>query len=172
MKRKFLILLTLMFVALGAWATPPQQPEKSEAEKFVQNMAKIKSDEISYAYISANMFKQLFVKTNILDEEMEESISFLKSLKSLRRFFTNGKQGYDIMKTALQPLLQEKEEVLGMTLMASNRDGGGMVAIYSGLGNTLVVTDYGNNETITVVFVAGLSYESFMEFNDLGIDFY
>ena len=28
------------------------------------------------------------------------------------------------------------------------------------------------NETITVVFVAGLSYESFMEFNDLGIDFY
>ena len=134
-------------------------------------MAKIKSDEISYAYISANMFKQLFIKTD-LDEEMQESISFIKSLKSLRRFFTNGKQGYDAMKAALQPFLQEKEEVMGMTLMASNRDGGGMVAIYSGGGSTLVVTDYGNNETITVVFVAGLSYESFMEFNDLGIDFY
>ncbi|MBQ2289212.1 MAG: hypothetical protein II249_00900, partial [Bacteroidaceae bacterium] len=103
---------------------------------------------------------------------MQESISFIKSLKSLRRFFTNGKQGYDTMKAALQPFLQEKEEVMGMTLMASNRDGGGMVAIYSGLGNTMVVTDHGNNETITVVFVAGLSYESFMEFNDLGIDFY
>ena len=171
MKRKLFIILMLLFATLGAWATPPQQPEKSEAERFVQSLAKIKSDEISYAYISANMFKQLFIKID-LDEEMLESISFMKSLKSLRRFFTNGKQGYDIMKTALQPLLQEKEEVLGMTLMASNRDGGGMVAIYSGGGSTLVVTDYGNNETITVVFVAGLSYESFMEFNDLGIDFY
>lgn len=171
MKRKFLILLTLMLMALGAWATPPQQPNKSEAERFVQSLAKIKSEEISYAYISANMFKQLFIRID-LNEEEQETISFLKSLKSLRRFFTSGKQGYDVMKAALQPFLQEKEEVLGMTLMASNRDGGGMVAIYSGQGNTLVVTDYGNNETITVVFVAGLSYESFMEFNNLGIDFY
>ena len=171
MKRKLFIILMLLFATLGAWATPPQQPEKSEAERFVQSLAKIKSDEISYAYVSANMFKQLFIKTD-LDEEMQESISFIKSLKSLRRFFTNGKQGYDAMKAALQPFLQEKEEVMGMTLMASNRDGGGMVAIYSGLGNTMVVTDYGNNETMTVVFVAGLSYESFMEFNDLGIDFY
>ena len=96
----------------------------------------------------------------------------MKSLKSLRRFFTSGKQGYDVVKAALKPFLQENEEVLGMTLMASNRDGGGMVAIYSGQESTLVVTDYGNNETITVVFVAGLSYEAFMEFNDLGIDFY
>ena len=171
MKRKLFIMLTLMFVVLGAWAIPPQQPEKSEAERFVQNLAKIKSDEISYAYISANMFKQIFIRID-LDKEEQESISFMKSLKSLRRFFTNGKQGYDVMKAALQPLLQDKEEVLGMTLMASNRDGGGMVAIYSGQGNTLVVTDYGNDETITVVFVAGLSYEAFMEFNDLGIDFY
>ena len=171
MKRKFLILLTLMLMALGAWATPPQQPEKSEAERFVQSLAKIKSDEISYAYISANMFKQLFIKID-LDEEMLESISFMKSLKSLRRFFTSGKQGYDVMKAALQPFLQENEEVLGMTLMASNRDGGGMVAIYSGQGNTLVVTDDGNDETITVVFVAGLPYETFMEFNKLGVDFY
>ena len=171
MKRKLFIALTLILVALGAWATPPQQPEKSEGERFVQGLAKIKSDEISYAYISANMFKQLFVKTN-LNEEMQEAISFMRSLKSLRRFFTTGKQGYDVMKAALLPFLQEKEEVLGMTLMASNRDGGGMVAIYSGQGNTLVVTDYANNETITVVFVAGLSYESFMEFNNLGIDFY
>ena len=45
MKRKFLILLTLMLMALGAWATPPQQPNKSEAERFVQSLAKIKSDE-------------------------------------------------------------------------------------------------------------------------------
>ena len=171
MKRKFFIMLTLLFTTLGTWATPPQQPNKSEAERFVQSLAKIKSEEISYAYISANMFKQLFIRID-LNEEEQETISFLKSLKSLRRFFTSGKQGYDVMKAALQPFLQEKEEVLGMTLMASNRDGGGMVAIYSGQGNTLVVTDYGNNETITVVFVAGLSYESFMEFNDLGIDFY
>ena len=170
MKRKLFIMLTLMFTVLGAWATPPQQPDKSEAERFVQNLAKIKSDEISYAYISANMFKQLFIKID-LDKEEQESISFMKSLKSLRRFFTNGKQGYDVMKAALQPLLQDKEEVLGMTLMASNRDGGGMVAIYSGQGNTLVVTDYGNDETITVVFVAGLSYEAFLEFDDLDIVF-
>ena len=171
MKRKLFITLTLISVALGTWATPPQQTDKSEAEKFIQSLAKIKSDEISYAYISANMFKQLFVRID-LDEEECEVLSFIRSLKSLRRFFTNGKQGYDVMKAALQPLMQEKEEVLGMTLMASNRDGGGMAAIYSGEGNTLVVTDYGNNETITVVFVAGLSYESFLEFNDLGINFY
>ena len=170
MKRKLFIMLTLMFVVLGAWAIPPQQPEKSEAERFVQNLAKIKSDEISYAYISANMFKQIFIRID-LDKEEQESISFMKSLKSLRRFFTNGKQGYDVMKAALQPLLQDKEEVLGMTLMASNRDGGGMVAIYSGQGNTLVVTDYGNDETITVVFGAGLSYEAFLEFDDLDIVF-
>ena len=171
MKRKLFIILTLMFTVPGVWAAPPQQPQKSEVEWFVQNLAKIKSDEISYAYISANMFKQLFVRID-LDEEGCEAPSFIKSLKSLRRFFTNGKQGYDAMKAALQPLLQEKEEVLGMTLMASNRDGGGMAAIYSGQGNTLVVTDYGNDTTITVVFVAGLSYESFLEFNDLGIDLY
>ena len=170
MKRKLFIILTLISVALSTWAMPPQQSEKSEAEKFVQNLAKIKSDEISYAYISANMFKQLFIKID-LDEEMLESISFMKSLKSLRRFFTNGKQGYDILKAALQPFLQENEEVLGMTLMASNRDGGGMVAIYYGQGNTIVVTDYGNNETITVVVVAGLSYEAFLEFDDLDIVF-
>ena len=170
MKRKLFIILMLLFATLGAWATPPQQPEKSEAERFVQSLAKIKSDEISYAYISANMFKQLFIKID-LDEEMLESISFMKSLKSLRRFFTSGKQGYEVMKAALQPLLQEKEEVLGMTLMASNRDGGGMAAIYSGQGNTLVVTDYGNDETITLVFVAGLSYEAFQEFDGLDIGF-
>ena len=80
MKRKLFIALTLILVALGAWATPPQQPEKSEGERFVQGLAKIKSDEISYAYISANMFKQLFVKTN-LNEEMQEAISFMRSLK-------------------------------------------------------------------------------------------
>ena len=170
MRRKLFIMLTLLFSTLGTWATPPQQTDKSEAERFVQSLAKIKSDEISYAYISANMFKQLFVKTDI-DEKVQESIPFIKSLKSLRRFITNGKQGYEIMKTALQPLLQEKEEVLGMTLMASNRDVGGMVAIYSGHENTLVVTDYGNDETITVVFVAGLSYDSFLEFDDLDIVF-
>ena len=169
MRRKLFIMLTLLFTTLGTWA-PPQQTDKSEAERFVQSLAKIKSDEISYAYISANMFKQLFVKTDI-DEKVQESIPFIKSLKSLRRFITDGKQGYEIMKTALQPLLQEKEEVLGMTLMASNRDGGGMVAIYSGHENTLVVTDYGNDETITVVFVAGLSYDSFLEFDDLDIVF-
>ena len=170
MKRKFFIMLTLLFTTLGTWATPPQQPEKSEAERFVQSLAKIKSDEISYAYISANMFKQLFIRVD-LDEEMLESISFMKSLKSLRRFFTSGKQGYDVMKAALQPFLQENEEVLGMTLMASNRDGDGMAAIYSGQGNTLVVTDYGNDETITLVFVAGLSYEAFQEFDGLDIGF-
>ena len=170
MKRKFFIMLTLLFTTLGTWATPPQQPEKSEAERFVQSLAKIKSDEISYAYISANMFKQLFIRIDLSEEE-QESISFMKSLKSLRRFFTTGKQGYDVMKAALQPFLQEKEEVLGMTLMASNRDGGGMVAIYYGQGNTLVVTDYGNNETITAVVVAGLSYEAFLEFDDLDIVF-
>ena len=170
MKQKLLIMLTLLFATLGTWATPPQQPEKSEAERFVQNLAKIKSDEICYAYISANMFKQLFIRIDLSEEE-QESISFIKSLKSLRRFFTNGKQGYDIMKAALQPFLEEREEVLGMTLMASNRDGGGMAAIYYGQGNTIVVTDYGNNETITVVVVAGLSYEAFLEFDDLDIVF-
>ena len=168
MKRKLFIILMLLFATLGTWATPPQQPDKSEAERFVQGLAKIKSDEISYAYISVNMFKQIFSGIN-LDDETQEAFSVIKSLKSLRRFFTNGKQGYDIMKAALQPLLQEKEEVLGMTLMASNRDGDVMSAIYSGQGNTLVVTDYGNYETITVVFVAGLSYEAFQEFNDLHI---
>ena len=170
MKRKFFIMLMLLFTTLGTWATPPQQPEKSEAEKFVQNLAKIKSDEISYAYISAKMFKLMFTGIDLDDEEMK-AFSFVNSLKNLRRFFTSGKQGYEVMKAALQPLLQEKEEILGMTLMASNRDGDAMSAIYSGQGNTLVVTDYVNDETITVVFVAGLSYEAFQEFNALGIGF-
>ena len=170
MKRKLFIILMLLFATLGAWATPPQQPDKSEAERFVQNLAKIKSDEISYAYISVNMFKQMFSGIN-LDDEAKGAFSVIKSLKSLRRFFTSGWQGYEVMKAALQPLLQEKEEVLGMTLMASNRDGDVMSAIYSGQGNTLVVTDYGNDETITVVFVAGLSYEAFQEFDGLDIGF-
>ena len=111
MKRKFFIMLTLLFTTLGTWATPPQQPEKSEAEKFVQNLAKVRTHEIAYAYISGNMFKQLFLS---IDKEEYEDFSFIKSLKSLRRFSTAGKQGYDIMKSALEPFLEEHEEVRGM----------------------------------------------------------
>ena len=92
MKRKLFIILTLISVALSTWAMPPQQPEKSEAEKFVQNLAKIRSDEISYAYISANMFKQLFIRIDLSEEE-QESISFLKSLKAYAAFSPAASRG-------------------------------------------------------------------------------
>lgn len=170
MKRNILIIITFMLATLSTWAASPQHTDKSEAEKLVQSLAKIKSDEISYAYISMNMFKHIFASFE-LDEEDAEELSFLKSLKSLRRLSTDGKQSYDIVKKALTPFLEEREEVMGMTLMAANRDGGGMVAIYSGQGNTLVVTDCGNDTTITLVFVAGLSYKDFLLFNEMNINF-
>ena len=151
------MLLTLL--PLHAQHKQPDK-EKSEVEKFIQRVSRIKSAEIDYAYISTNMFKRMFAMV----EKNIEVDNIFGSIKSVRRFETTGKEGYTTLTTALQPFLQEEEQVMGMELMALNREDGELSVIYSDKKSLLVIGDY-NDETLNVVFIVGLSYETFIQFS-------
>ena len=63
MKRYILTTLFALVLFVGpAFATGhrPQNDGKSEVETYIKKVAKIKSDEIDYAYISSSMFRQMF----------------------------------------------------------------------------------------------------------------
>lgn len=165
MKRNiFLATIMLVLMLLPPHATAQhKQPDKgkSEIERFIQNLSRIKSAEIDYAYVSTNMFKQMLT---MLDKSVEgiEIENIFGSIKSVRRFETTGKEGYTKLTTALQPFLQEEEQVMGMELMALNREDGELSVIYSDQRNLLVIGD-NNDETLNVVFIVGLSYEAFIQ---------
>ena len=173
MKRRLLFMtMFLLFVVFEGYAMQPnqiQQPkEKSESEKFVQSLSRIKSDEINYAYISLNMLRQMFLKL-AGNGNMAEMKKMFGSLKSVRRFVTTGEEGYKALKSALSPFLQEEETVMGMELMVLNRDEV-LSVVYSGSENVLIITDCCDDE-ISLVFFTGLSYEAFLKMNDGGIEF-
>ena len=67
-----------------------------------------------------------------------------------------------VMQQILQPFLQEEEQVMGMELMALNREDGELSVIYSDNKSLLVIGDH-NDETLNVVFIVGLSYEAFIK---------
>ncbi len=172
MKRNILlsiIILMLTLLATNANARH-QQPDKkkSEVEKFIQSVTRIKSNEIDYAYISTNMFKQMFAMLSESIEGIDINKQF-GSIKSVRRFQTTGDEGYKKLTTALSPFLQDDEQVMGMELMALNREDGIVSAIYSDKKSLLVINN-DNEETLTVVFIVGLSYETFMQISSDGID--
>lgn len=122
--------------------------EKNDVEMFIRQASKIKSPQINYAYISFNMLKKMFAP-----------IGKFASIKSLRRFYTTGPEGKKKLAEALWPFMQESDVVMGMELMTINRESDMMSVIYAGGDNILVINDSG--ETLSVVFVAGLSYEAF-----------
>ena len=170
MKRYILTtLFALVLFAGSAFATGhiPQNDGKSEAEMYIKRVAKIKSDEIDYAYISSSMFRQMF-KTLGADAELNAIPLQLTSIRSMRQFTANGPEGYALLLKAMNPFLQEEESVMGMKLMALNREDGTMTAIYGDSNSTLVINDEGDE--LSVVFIAGLSYDSFKTLGENGME--
>ena len=170
MKRYILTtLFALMLFAGSAFATGhiPQNDGKSEAEMYIKRVAQIKSDEIDYAYISSSMFRQMF---NMLgaDGELNDIPLQLTSIRSMRQFTATGPEGYKLLSQAMDIFLQEEESVMGMKLMALNREDGMMTAIYGDSNSTLVINDEGDE--LSVVFIAGLSYDSFKTLGENGIE--
>ena len=172
------ILLTLMALALHTgtlFAQSAQPREKSEVEVFMQQVAKgSKSSEIDYAYISTSMFKQLLSQLfTTINEGIEIHGPVEKIFGStmyMRRFSSTGEEGYKILSKAMQPFLEEEEAVMGMELSALNRQDGVVSIIYGNSEKVLVINDYADAYNLTAVFIAGMSYETFMELDKSGID--
>ena len=170
MKRYILTtLFALVLFAGSAFATGhiPQNDGKSEAEMYIKRVAKIKSSEIDYAYISSSMFRQMF-KMLGADGELNDIPLPLTSIRSMRQFTATGPEGYKQLSQAMDIFLQEEESVMGMKLMALNREDGTMTAIYGDSSSTLVINDEGDE--LSVVFIAGLSYDSFKTLGENGME--
>ncbi len=170
MKRYILTTLFALVLFVGpAFATGhiPQNDGKSEAEMYIKRVAKIKSDEIDYAYISSSMFRQMF-KMLGADGELNAIPLQLTSIRSMRQFTATGPEGYKLLSQVMDLFLQEEESVMGMKLMALNREGETMTAIYGDSSSTLVINDEGDE--LSVVFIAGLSYDSFKTLGENGME--
>ncbi len=174
MKRYILVaVMSLLLFAGSASAADggqsPQKKDKSEAELFMQKVSRTKSREIDYAYISTSMFRQMF---NMLgaDVQIQGISNPLGSIKCMRRFVTTGKDGYRLLADAMSPFLQEDESVMGMELVALNREDGMLNIIYSG-GKDILVINVGGDDVMAVVFIAGLTYDAFMKMSEGGMDF-
>ena len=170
MKRYILTTLFALVLFVGpAFATGhrPQNDGKSEVETYIKKVAKIKSDEIDYAYISSSMFRQMF-KMLGADGELNAIPLQLTSIRSMRQFTATGPEGYKQLSQAMDIFLQEEESVMGMKLMALNREDGIMTAIYGDSNSTLVINDEGDE--LSVVFIAGLSYDSFKALGENGME--
>ena len=176
MKRYILLTLMALVFHTGALFAQSSQPrEKSEVEVFMQQVAKgSKSSEIDYAYISTSMFKQLLSQLfTTINEGIEIHGPVEKIFGStmyMRRFISTGEEGYKILSKAMRPFLEEEEEVMGMELSALNRQDGVVSIIYGNSKNVLVINDYADADNLTAVFIAGMSYEAFMELDGSGID--
>ena len=177
MKRYILTaLMSLVLFSVSVFATEQiKQPNvKSEAEKYMQKVAKIKSDEINYAYISASMFRQMF---GMMGAEVELHGSLvsnpLESIRSMRQFVSTGDDGFRLLSKAMEPFLQEDETVMGMQLIALNRDDGALRVIYGDPKNLLVI-NINDDDMLVVVFIAGITYDAFrtMDGNQFNFVFY
>ena len=176
MKRYILLTLTALVLHTGTLFAQSAQPrEKSEVEVFMQQVAKgSKSSEIDYAYISTSMFKQLLSQLfTTINEGIEIHGPVEKIFGStmyMRRFISTGEEGYKILSKAMRPFLEEEEEVMGMELSALNRQDGVVSIIYGNSKNVLVINDYADADNLTAVFIAGMSYEAFMELDKSVVD--
>ena len=176
MKRYILLTLTALVLHTGTLFAQSAQPrEKSEVEVFMQQVAKgSKSSEIDYAYISTSMFKQLISQLfSMINDEMRTEMGIDKIFGSamyMRRFISTGEEGYKLLSNAMRPFLEEEEEVMGMELSALNRQDGVVSIIYGNSKNVLVINDYADADNLTAVFIAGMSYEAFMELDKSGLD--
>ena len=177
MKRYILLALTALVLHTGTLFAQSAQPrEKIEVEVFMQQVAKgAKSDEIDYAYISTSMFKQLLSQLlSIVNEESKSAMGLdqiFGSAMYMRRFISTGEEGYRMLSLMMRPfMVGEEEECMGMELCALNRQDGVVSIIYGNAQNVLVINDNAECDNLTVVFMAGMSYEAFMELDGSGID--
>ena len=176
MKRYILLTLTALVLHTGTLFAQSAQPrEKSEVEVFMQQVAKgAKSSEIDYAYISTSMFKQLISQLfSMINDEVRTEMGIDKIFGSamyMRRFISTGEEGYKLLSNVMRPFLEEEEEVMGMELSALNRQDGVVSIIYGNSKNVLVINDYADADSLTAVFIAGMSYEAFMELDKSGLD--
>ena len=112
MKRYILTTLFALVLFVGsAFATGhiPQNDGKSEAEMYIKRVAKIKSDEIDYAYISSSMFRQMFKMLGAdVQSELNDIPLQLTSIRSMRQFTTTGPEGYKQLSQAMDIFLQEE----------------------------------------------------------------
>ena len=151
------------------FAQSAQPREKSEVEIFMQQVAKeVKSNEIDYAYISTSMFRQLLSQAlSIVDSDIKEKLgvdNILSSVMYMRRFMSTGREGYELLHKAMQPFLEEEEELMGMQLNSFNRADGGLSIVYSDPKNVLIINEQeGDEDNFMVIFVSGVSYENFMK---------
>ena len=140
----------------------------SAPEAFIKVIAKMKMEEVNYAYISTSMFKQIF---SLYDEVAGANGNILSSIKSIRHFTTTGENGYKRLRAYMDVFLSEVDAVFGMELQMFNRTDDAYSAVYSDVNSLLVINDYGEN-VLSVVFVNGLSYEMFMNIQESGIPFF
>lgn len=170
MKRYILLTLTMLVLYTGSLFAQSAQPrEKSEVEIFMQQVAKeVKSNEIDYAYISTSMFRQLLSQAlSIVDSDIKEKLgvdNILSSVMYMRRFMSTGREGYELLHKAMQPFLEEEEELMGMQLNSFNRADGRLSIVYSDPKNVLIINEQeGDEDYFMVIFVSGVSYENFMK---------
>ena len=170
MKRYILLTLTALVLHTGTLFAQSAQPrEKSEVEIFMQQVAKeVKSNEIDYAYISTSMFRQLLSQAlSIVDSDIKEKLgvdNILSSVMYMRRFMSTGREGYELLHKAMQPFLEEEEELMGMQLNSFNRADGRLSIVYSDPKNVLIINEQeGDEDYFMVIFVSGVSYENFMK---------
>ena len=180
MKRNFLILIMMLMLPFGVakaqGLTPTECGEHiarineyvakgyGYTESHIRSIARAKITEVDYAYISANMFKQVF---SMIDGSLKINGNFIGSVKSIRRFATTGKNGYEKLKAYMFPFYDE--QYVDMEIMMLNRNGDMLSMVYSDNNNLLVINDDGDTELV-VVFVAGMSYDMFMKIQEGGFD--
>ena len=178
MKRLIAILFALL-LTFGAATTAPaasrDSKSNSKVEKFVQGLARDYSSHVEYSYISMNMLKSLFslmLDEDNLDKDDKEMAKALKSLRYIRKYSSSDSEGYKKLKKEMQPFLSNDDEVMGMELVAANKEGMETTTIYSSKDGLLIITDE-NGTTLTVVFIAGLSMDIFnvMMENGFELDF-
>ena len=175
MKRLIVIFLALLLTFAAATTAPAASRDsksKSKVEKFVQSLARDYSSHVEYTYISMNMLKSLFslmFDEKNLDKDDKKTAKALISLRYIRKYSSSDSEGYKKLKKEMQPFLSNDNEVMGMELMAINKENKELTTIYSSKEGLLVITDE-NSTTLTVVFIAGLSMDIFNVMMEKGIE--
>mgnify|MGYP003549199378 FL=1 len=177
MKRNILILIMMLMLPLGMMKAQGLTYDECKehiarieeygakgygiSESHIRSIARAKIKEVDYAYISTNMFRQMF---SMIDGSVEINGNFIGSLKSIRRFASTGKNGYEKLKAYMFPFFDE--QIFDMEIMMLNRNGEMLSMVYSDDTNLLVINDDGNTELI-VVYIAGMSYDMFLKIQNV-----
>ena len=173
MKRLTTIFFALLLMFAAATTAPAASRDgnsNSKVERFVQGLARDYSSHVEYSYISMNMLRSLF--SMMLGEDDREMAKTMKRLKYIRKYSSSDGDGYKKLKKEMQPFLSNDDKVMGMELVAANKEGTETTTIYSSKDGLLIITDE-SGATLTVVFIAGLSMEVFnvMLENGFELDF-